>query len=451
MSTNFWKSIIDPKYATSHGSASWATIRERRKVLKKSNDGVYIANDLRLDRLSSFKNLALISPVGAGKTSKYILNNALRDWKNNRTSLIFYDPAGETHANSANWLSQKQRFRVLKLDLTNLDGEKYNPLATVHHKSSARMVAKSLIGAVYDNSKGDVFWTESAISLLSLLILATVTGIPQQDRNLATVNRLINKFGHAQEEVDSLMELALNDEDFESYVGYLNNTDKVRQSVEATIKSALYVYADDVLKTLCNQSTFALSDLREQRIALFLIQEEHKIPYYKGFWSLFFRQLFECLLTQSDGNDVFMFCDEFSAYSPIPDMETIMAVIRKKRCHVSIVLQSYEQLVTNYGQDKAKIIYDNCVSRLYYSGLSHESAKMVSESLGEKTHTYSETLMFKPNMPMERTSRNLMNPDEVRTIKPNQGIFTHGGYKPIFLRNIKTFFQNNLLKKRSRL
>ena len=446
---HFTDYFFDPKYATSHGSAKFAGFWEERKVLKKANDGVYIANSLRLNRDTSFKNLALISPTGAGKTTKYILNNTLREW-NKRTSLVIFDPSSEIYRLSAHWLRRKQKFNILKIDLTSLNGEKYNSLVQVHNKSTARIVAISLINAVYAESNNDQFWTESAISILTLVILAIVAKIPRENQNLAFVNRIINKFNHSQEEVNSLMEIALCEDDFDEYASFLSNSVKVKQSIIATVKSALYIYSDDVLKQICSESSFDLADLRNKKTALFLIQEEHKIPYYKGFWSLFFRQLFEFILTANGGNDIFMFCDEFNAYSPIADFDTIISTIRKKRCHISIILQSYEQLVSSYGIGKAKIIFENCTNKLFYGGLSHESAKIVSDSLGVMTESYSAKGIFKQSQPLQRISRNLMTPDEVRTISGKECLFISGNYKPIHLKKVKAFYQNRTLKRRSR-
>jgi len=442
--------FFDSKHSTSHGSAKFAGFWDERRVLRKSFDGIYIANNLKLDRDTSFKNLCLISPTGAGKTTKYILNNVLREWSK-KSSLVIFDPAGEIHRLSAKWLHKKQKFNVVKVDLTELNGATFNPLCEVHNKSTARIAAKSLVNAVYADSNNDQFWTESAISILTLVILAVVAEIPRENQNLAFVNRIINKFIHSQEEVNSLMEIALNEEDFEEYTSFLSNSIKVKQSIIATVKSALYIYSDEILKQICSTTdSFNLADLRHKRIALFLIQEEHKIPYYKGFWSLFFRQLFEKILTASDGNDIFMFCDEFNAYSPIADFDTIISVNRKKRCHISIILQSYEQLVSSYGLDKAKIIFENCTNKLFYGGLSHQSAKIVSDMLGQSTESYSDKGIFKPNQPLSRVSRPLLTPDEVRTMKADECLFISGNHKPIHLKNVKAFYQNRTLKRRAR-
>ncbi|SDR66928.1 Type IV secretory pathway, VirD4 component, TraG/TraD family ATPase [Polaribacter sp. KT25b] len=445
----FFDYLLNPEKVSSHGSAEFCGFWEQRKLLKPSNSGVYIANDLRLNQDSSYKNLILISPTGGGKSTRFVLNQALRKWGSN-VSLIFFDPSGEIRKLSETWLI-KQRFEPIYLDLTNpTNSAKHNPLLKITNKSTAKIMAESLIGVVYENSKGDQFWTQSSISILTLLILGVVLKIPVENRSLAFVNRLVNKMGHADEEINALMELALNEDDFDEYCSFMAGSQKVKQSIIATVKTALYIYSEETLTTVCSESTFSFTDLRNKRTVLYLSQEEHKMPYYKGFWNLFYRQLFESLMTESTGNAVYCFMDEFANVGAIPNFETIITTNRKKRIHLSLILQSFEQLTSVYNS-KSKIIFENCNSKLFYGGLSYESSRIVSDMLGVKTESYSAKGVFKRNQPMNRISRNLMTPEEVRTqLKDDECLFIHGSYKPMKLK-ATAFFKNRTLKNRSKL
>lgn len=442
--------LTNPDRVTSHGSAEFGGYWEQRKLLKPSNKGVYISDNLRLSSENSYKNLILISPTGGGKSTRFILNQALRRWESG-VSLIFFDPSSEIRSFAENWLVKKQKFQPIFLDLTNPDtSAKYNFLLTITDKSSARIIAESIINVIYENSSDDLFWVESAISILTLIILAVVLKMPEEQRTLAFVNRLINKVGHSDEEVNALMELALEEDDFNEYCSFVASSYKVKQSIIATVKSAMYIYSENILKTICAKSTFSLEDLRNKRTVLFLSQEEHKIPYFKSFWNLFYRQLFESLMNPNNGNDVYCFMDEFANIGAIPNITSIISTVRKKRVHLSLILQSYDQLVDVYGNQKAKIILENCNSKLFYGGLSYESCRIVSDMIGVMTETYSEKGIFESNEPVNRTTRRLMTPDEVRTLSENECLFIHGNHKPFKLKT-KPFFKNSTLKKRSKL
>ena len=251
--------LINPDKATSHGSAEFGNYWEQRKLLRPSNSGIYVADNLRLSPEISYKNLILVSPTGGGKSTRYILNLALRKWSSD-VSLIFFDPSSEIRTLSKKWL-KKQNFEPIIVDLTNPHASaKYNPLLTVIDKSSAKIMAQSLIGVVYENAKSDPFWTQSAISILTLFILGVVLKIPVENRTLAFVNKLVNKMGHADDEINTLMELALNEDDFDEYCSFMAGSQKVKQSIIATVKTALYIYSEETLTTVCSESTFSFAD-----------------------------------------------------------------------------------------------------------------------------------------------------------------------------------------------
>ena len=448
-SLDFFDYLFDSKYSTSHGSAKFASYWERRKLLKSSHQGVYLANELRLP--NDYAHLILLSPTSGGKSTRYVLNNALRVW-NKRSSLIFFDPSGQIYQNSAAWLSRKQKFKLLKLDLNNpAESVKYNPLMLVDNKSSARMVAQSIIGAIYSKSNADPFWSESAIGIGTLLILAMKLILPESQQNLPFLNRLVNKFGHSQDEIDVLMESGLSDEDFDEYASFMGNSFKVRQSILATLKSALYIYSDDILKQICTDHSLNFSDLRNQKTALFLVQDESKIPYFKAWWSTFYRQLFEFLMQPSEGNSVYIFADEFANVGTIPDFgTTIISTIRKRRVFLSIIAQSYQQIYDCY-QERAKIILDNCNHKLFYSSLNYDTSALVSRMLGNATESYSDKGIYKRHQNLHRTSRALLTPDEVRTMKSDQALLISANHHPIHLKKVLPFYKNGTLKRRSRL
>jgi len=447
---SLWKNIVfgyDKK--RTHGSAQWADSWEKRKVLSANNKGLFIADSLRLDLKTSCAHLVLIAPTRAGKTSRYILNNALRKWPN-PVGMVYFDPSGEIYQQSANW-HRKQGFQVRKVNLDDYrQSEQFNPLLFVRNKNDARLMAQALVEGVYRDGKEDKFWTESAISITTLLILAVVQKIPLERRTLFFLNTLANKFGHAQDEINSLMEIALNEPDFEEYTAFLSQSTKVKQSIISTVKSALFTFGDPVLQHICEESTFDFLELRQRKTVLYLIQREDKIPFYKAFWSIFFQQLFEALMI-GEGNHVFLMLDEFASYN-IPNFHNIISVIAKRRTSVSVILQSFQQLYSAYGRDKAQIILDNLNSKIILPGLPAHSAEVISRSLGTTTEIYTpnQADFFDTTAPKQRISRPLMNPDEVRTLKEGYCLFLSGRYNPMKLK-MAPYFKNRLLKRRTKL
>ena len=62
-------------------------------------------------------------------------------------------------------------------------------------------------------------------------------------------------------------------------------------------------------------------------------------------------------------------CDEFANVGRLPDIEHVVSVIRSRNVYMSIILQSFAQLKSAYGDD-AQTIVDNCDTLLYLGGKS---------------------------------------------------------------------------------
>ena len=81
---------------------------------------------------------------------------------------------------------------------------------------------------------------------------------------------------------------------------------------------------------------------------------------------------------------VHFICDEFANVGRLPDIEHVVSVIRSRNVYMSIILQSFAQLKSAYGDD-AQTIVDNCDTLLYLGGKSVDTQKMISEMIGKET------------------------------------------------------------------
>lgn len=81
---------------------------------------------------------------------------------------------------------------------------------------------------------------------------------------------------------------------------------------------------------------------------------------------------------------VHLICDEFANVGRLPDIEHVVSVIRSRNVYMSIILQSFAQLKSAYGDD-AQTIVDNCDTLLYLGGKSVDTQKMISEMIGKET------------------------------------------------------------------
>jgi type IV secretory pathway TraG/TraD family ATPase VirD4 len=81
-----------------------------------------------------------------------------------------------------------------------------------------------------------------------------------------------------------------------------------------------------------------------------------------------------------------MLMDEFANINEIPGFSEVLATVRKYNMSVAIILQSLSQLKKNYEKDYDPII-GNCDTFIFLGANSLETAKHVSETLGNMTIT----------------------------------------------------------------
>ncbi len=435
----------------SHGSSAFANSWEIRKVLKPSNKGIYLANDLRLTLDKSTMHSVIIGPSGMTKSTAFAYNNALRPWKD-PVGLVFFDPSGDLYQNCGSYL-RKMGFLPRKIDLNHPEeSESINPLLFVTNKNEARHMAQALVEGVYKQNTSDPFWSESAVMILTVVIFAMAKKVPPQNRTLYLLAHLINKFNpSSQEHVDALIESAFENDPqtSEEYAAFNANSFKVRQSILATVKSCLYSFSDPVMQRICSRNSFHFSELRERKTVLFLSQREDMIPYNRAFWALLFHQLFHYLM-EGGSQPVHCFLDEFSSYK-IPNFTAIISTIRRRNVGLHLMLQSYEQLEEIYNPTQTRTIFQNCATKVFLPGLSLQTCRLVSDMLGNATELYSQTQkdFFAPDNPRYRVGRQLLTPDEVRRLKDGRAIVVHINHKPMLVR-MTPYFNNRTLKRRTK-
>jgi type IV secretory pathway TraG/TraD family ATPase VirD4 len=154
-------------------------------------------------------------------------------------------------------------------------------------------------------------------------------------------------------------------------------------------------------------------------------------------------------LPKKEDLPLFILYDEFG-HANIPDFDIIITNMRKYKVSLSLVLQSFSQLETQYGKEKASTITEGGVnSKLFFAGTSQSTAYEIERMLGKIIRQ--ETYHTDKNE--ERTNRsefNLLNADEIRTLPENQAIFLTGNQRPIML-DVLPYFKNSKFKNKHKL
>ncbi len=439
--------------STIHGSADFLRGRSKRKLLSSKHDGIVINGIERISMEKSFQNCCVLGSTGMGKSSIYLIPNVL-NLKN--ASTVITDPAGEIYRITSGYL-RSIGYKIKVLNLSDVSGSlHFNPIQRCNTYTEIMKLSEILIDSAYPKDSDDAFWKNSAKSIISLLIRC-VKEREAGVQNLREIYNMLNLFGADQNTINALMVEHLDDDSFKEYKAFLAQDDKVLNSVLSTAKTALSKLSDPNIAEVTRNETLHFESLRHEKTALYLIVNEWEVNYFSFILSVFYQQMFSyCMNFPSNDTSylpIFYFLDEFGNSGKIPNFSTIISSIRKKRCHISIVLQDFEQIVNIYGKSDASVILNGgCASRIFFAGLALSTTEEVSRLLGKKTVLYKEKGATGRNntSDLEReTGRSLMNPDEIRTMPVNKLLYLYSNYPAAYLTS-KPWYKNSTLIKRSK-
>jgi type IV secretory pathway TraG/TraD family ATPase VirD4 len=121
-----------------------------------------------------------------------------------------------------------------------------------------------------------------------------------------------------------------------------------------------------------------------------------------------------------------MLMDEFANINEIPGFSEVLATVRKYNMSVAIILQSLSQLKKNYEKDYDPII-GNCDTFIFLGANSLETAKHVSETLGNMTITTrgageSMGKSKSTSYNYSQQKRELMTPNELQQLPNNEQV-----------------------------
>ncbi len=383
-------------------NAEWGNSSEH---LSRYNLGFAVTGSKALTKNISHENCALFGPTGSGKSSGVIISSAA-SLARGKSSIIFHDVTGEVYVRTSTFLANKG-YRILRLDFSDSKkSETFNPLLECKSISDIQKVALLIIRNSIGPGKGDVFWEQSSIMMISLFARYLVFHTEPEFRTLQNVLRLIEKFAVDPTVIDKLF--VRTDEDLlNAYKATVVVGEKTLQSIIATARTALNLFCDpEVCKTTASNS-IDFNLLRNEPVALYVSNPLKDLTYFRPLSALFFQSLFNHVLSRIPGKSersIFFVMDE-AASMRFPDLSVTISNIRKFRAGILLCMQDEMALTAQYGQAEAHQIKTNCGTTVYLKGTPLHSAKEISQILGKHTHT---------NEKGTEKIRELMTPDEIR-------------------------------------
>ena len=436
--------------------AKFAKPSDYSDKLNSRNTGLLLDGDsLKMAEKESFQNVCIIARVGAGKTSRYIIPNVLERAKS-PCSVVVNDPKGEVYEKTSGYM-RANGFRVIVIDPENLNrSHTFNPLTEAQSDIELDQIAEILIkaGKPAGNGNNGDFWASGAVRFVSVF-LGCLKNAGQENpayNTLANLYYLFQNFGEDGSKLDGFMaRYTINPEDpsdrrlWNEWQGVLTGNKEGVQSFVLNAITALSAMRQAHIAKVTAESSFSLDTFREQKTIVYFITPPQHQEYYSFLTSLFFRSVFNACMRKNPTRDtlpVYVLYDEFG-HSTIPNFVSTANTIRGYKVSLSIVLQSIAQLNARYGRDYAQSIQGGFNTAIAYSGSDPETALFFERIIG-KTRVY-QVPDYTNHMEHYR-EQNLLNSNEIRTMKDNEVLIVSGNQNPILIPS-QAYFQMGRMKR----
>jgi type IV secretory pathway TraG/TraD family ATPase VirD4 len=426
--------------------------RDKDSIFTRKNKGLLIDGiDKRLSLKESFNHLAVISPTGGGKTTSYVIPNIfkLADEKN---SMVITDISGELHEKTSGYLAKKG-YKIYILNPEDLsESIRYNPLFYIQNSVDIDELTSILMKSNHESSTSSSdkeYWEQSAKSLIAMTIKLLLLRRNPKHINLANVRYIINNFGVNGAPIKHLFEECGDIKLLSEFLALTQINPNTLTSIVANANTALNpIGINDNLEELTANHTINFDRFRKEKSVLYIKIPGQKQKQYKFLLNTFYQQFFNhMMVTLPNENDLPIFCllDEFGNMN-LPNFDTTITTIRKYKISVSIIVQDTNQLAKAYGAINAETILNGGItSKLYYTGMSLDTAKELSETIGDVEQIEIDS---KGNMRIKE--KRAMRANEIRTMADNEALFITANKIPAKL-IIKPYYKDFIYNQYSKL
>ena len=197
---------------------------------------------------------------------------------------------------------------------------------------------------------------------------------------------------------------------------------------------------------ICADDTIDLRELgSEKKVALFVVTPDTTTA-YNFLAAVMFQQCFQVLVDMADHRPdhrlprhLRFLLDEFPNIGMIPDFQILISTIRSRDIACTLIYQSLSQLKSQYKDDWATI-YENCDSLIVLgAGSNPENLEFFSKALGKATIEVMNTSENKGGQgsytkSYQALGRELMTPEELRTMPRNLCLLMISGVAPFYSR-----------------
>lgn len=378
-------------------------------------EGVVASNDTWATGVNN--NTLVIGSSGSGKSRGYCIPNIERA----EGSVVVADTKGDL-CERLRPILQARGFTVQCIDFTDCARTPlgYNPLDFVRMEDDLpdEQDMLSIAAAICPIETDEPFWDYAARDLISSLIGYALTCLPEEECNLATVNRLLeivadDRFGRL------VGELAIADPRAFAVRQYgptraSRKADKMIGSIRGIAGEKLSPFRFGGVERMFTMAPRAdFTGIRYEKTALFIHVSDVDRSMDR-LVALFYQQLFKALVNAKEAEGrpfypVHVVMDDFACGCRVADFDRTISVIRSRGIYASVIIQSIAQLEALYGRAAATIA-ENCDTVLYLGGNDPGTARWIGDRANRPAHSVlsmppQEGLLLQRGKPARRVRR----------------------------------------------
>lgn len=443
-----------------YGSARWGKFSDIRAFLDKKKDfnilltkseSLSLSGRMKITRNDNFnrnKNVVVVGGAGSGKTRFYVKPNLMQM----HSSYVVSDSKGLLLAETGK-MFEEAGYQIKIFDLINRrDTHQYNPFQYIQTEDDILKIVNNLIKNTTNPDKkgGDDFWEKAETALFMAIFSYLIQEVTAEDRTLGNVIELV-RLADIEEDVPgyvSPLDILFNELEqkdptnfaVSQYKIFKLSGDKTTKSILVSLGVRLSPFDIPSIKELVSQDTLELDTVGDVKTILYILLPDTDTS-FNFLASMMYQQLFDMLVYKADNVykgrlpcHVRCILDEFANIGQIPDFEKVISVIRSREISTNVILQNISQLKTLYKDTWETIIGTSDVF-LYLGGMEQSTHEYISKLLGKQTIEQRNTSVTKGNNGsfsenFQKLGRNLMDPDEVASLKGQECILKIRGVHP---------------------
>ncbi|MFT4967256.1 MAG: type IV secretion system protein VirD4 [Candidatus Deianiraeaceae bacterium] len=444
-----------------HGDAHWASFSEIKKSGLFEKEGM-LMGEYKKDKyfvINDYQHTLLFAPTGSGKGVGFVIPNLLF-W---RESVFVHDIKLENLEFTSGYRSKVLKQKVYGWVPASSDGKShcYNPLDWISSKPGQMVDDVQKIGNILIEKQE--FWENEARALVTGVILFLIAD-DTKPQTFGEVVRTLRSDDTAHTLASGLdvFGAKMHPVGYMNLAAFLQKAEKERSGCISTANSRLDLWANPMIDKTTSRSDFDISTFKVTPTTVYVGLTPDNIQRLRPLMSMFYQQASQFLTRwmprPEEKYGVLFLMDEFPTLGKMEQFLSGIAYFRGYKVKLFLVIQDTQQLKTAYEDSGMNSFLSNSTYRITFAANNTETAKLISELIGNKT--VATESMNKPkyfdfspasrSVHLSKSQRALLLPQEVISLNRRLQIILIEASNPIQCNKIlyykDQFFIKRLLK-----